>query len=327
MKRIFLYWGPHKLHKEWGELVCERSIPIIPRWLPHSWRFVMPITQCFSLLTTLRTPRADTYFLEGFNCIIPAYLKKRQGTKIIMINSDTTFLLAPQWKGLKRWFYERTIKSVDGMISTSAYVKEGADRCHTVPNRIVHPYVDERFFSLKTDPSSTTLIQVGGLRDSKGTDLLLATYDLLKKKHQLKLILAGPVLETTYAKAAHTPGVTLTGWTDKPEEYLQQAGVYVNLARHEPFGVGVLEAMAAGVVPIVSEQCGVKEVVLQLDPTLVVPLDPAIVAERIAWLQSDIKRKKELSTKARELARLYTKEKCMKEFLAAFTSLEEELHA
>ncbi len=327
MKRVFLYWGPHKLHKEWGELVCDRSIPIIPRFLPHSWRFIMPVTQFFSLLTTLYTPRAETYFLEGFNCIIPAYLKKRQGTKIIMINSDTTFLLAPHWTGIKRWFYQRTIKSVDGMISTSAYVKEGADRCLNVPNKIVFPYVDERFFSLKTNPSSDTIIQVGGLRDSKGTDLLLETYELLKKNSSLKLILAGPVLETRYAKANEQSGVTVTGWTNKPEDYLQQAGVYVNLARHEPFGIGVLEAMAAGIVPIVSEHCGVKDVVAQLDAKLIVPLEPAVVAERITWLQSDLKHKKTLAKKARELARLYTKERCMKEFLAAFTALEEELHA
>ncbi len=324
MKRVFLYWGPHKLHAEWGHLVCEKSVAIIPRWLPHSWRFVMPVTQFFSLIMALFTPRADTYFLEGFNCIIPAYLKKRKGTKIIMINSDTTTLLAPQWKGLKGWFYRRMMPAVDGMISTSPYVKELADKEHRVPNQIVYPYVDERFFSLKAGKNNN-FIQIGGLRDSKGTDILLEVFKELQPRLKNKLFLAGPVLENRYKDASQEAGVQVTGWTDQPEMYLKQAGIYVNLARHEPFGVSVLEGMAAGLIPLVSEYCGVKEAVAAVDPRLVVPLDKNVIRERLLWIIQH-PRRKELALKARKIAKKYTKEACMKSFLIAFTALEEEIH-
>ena len=326
MKRVFIYWGPHLLHWEWGQLVCDKSVAIIPRFLPHSWRFITPITQFFSVLSALYTPRADTYFLEGFNCIIPAWLHKRKGTKIIMINSDTTFIVSKDWRGIKQWLFRKLLPSVDGMISTSTYIKEIADKAHKVPNYVVNPYVGAKFFNVKSR-GGNNLIQIGGLRDGKGTDLLLKTFDLVRKKLHNKLICAGPVLEKQYAKAYQDNHITVTGWTDKPEIFLAQAGYYVNLSRHDSFGVSVLEAMAAGVIPIVSEQCGAKDVVRQLDTGLIVPLDPKRAAQAILSLEKNPKKKQELSVKGRILAKTYTREKCMKQFLLAFTKLEEEMHA
>jgi len=322
MKRIFLYWGPHRLHKEWGQLVADKSIAIIPRWLPHRWRFITSITQFFSLISTIYTPRANTYFLEGFNCIIPAYLKKRKGSKIIMINSDTTFIVSKEWKGLKKKIFDKMLPSVDGMISTSEYIKSIADRTYKVPNYVVNPYVDDKFFMVRGEGNA--LIQIGGLRDGKGTDLLLQTFEIVKKKLHNKLICAGPILETKYKLSDED--ITVTGWTDKPEIFLSKAGYYVNLSRHDSFGVSVLEAMAAGVIPIVSDKCGAKEVVGKLDKSLIVPLDPKIAAAKILALENNPKLKKSLIEEGRIIARAYTKQKCMKNFLEAFTKLESELH-
>ena len=45
------------------------------------------------------------------------------------------------------------------------------------------------------------------------------------------------------------------------------ASVYLHPGRGDAFPLSVLEAMAAGLVPIVSEWTGAKEVVEQVDPT------------------------------------------------------------
>jgi len=325
MKRTFVYWGPHRLHIEWGRLVADQNVAIIPRFLPHRWRFIMPITQFFSLLSSLYTPTADTYFLEGFNCIIPAWMKKKGRSKIIMINSDTTFVVSKDWKGLKKWVFNKLLPSVDGMISTSTFIKDIADKTYKVPNYVVNPYVDSKFFRIKS--GGNNIIQIGGLRDGKGTDLLLKTFDIVRKKLGNKLICAGPVLEKQYAKVYQDKDVKVTGWTDEPEKYLKQSGYYVNLSRHDSFGVSVLEALAAGVIPIVSDKCGAKEVVEKLDASLVVPLDPKMAAGVILKLEKDPKRKKALVLRGRILAKAYTREKCMKNFLTAFTKLESEINA
>lgn len=316
MKRVFLYWGPHKLHMEWGQLISDKQIAIIPRWLPHKWRFIRPITQFFSVLSALYTPRADTYFLEGFMCIIPAYLRKRKDTKIIVINSDTTFLYAPKWKGFKGWIYRKMLPHIDGFISTSTLMRDYADQHHKVPNWIASPYVDERFFRYKADKGDV-MIQIGGLRESKGIDMAIE----VQKELGNRLILAGPVLEKKYENVKDIEDIEVTGWTDSPEVYLQQAGIYINFAQLEPFGVGVLEGMAAGLIPLVSEHCGVKDAVEAVDHRLVVPLDKKVIVNRLKWLMGSEERAM-LSARAKRVASRYTKDESMKQFLQAFTQVE-----
>ena len=63
--------------------------------------------------------------------------------------------------------------------------------------------------------------------------------------------------------------------------HVSNSCLYVHMARGDAFPVSVLEMMAAGLPTIVSEWTGSREAVEQVDPSLVVPLDPRVAADRI----------------------------------------------
>jgi len=94
----------------------------------------------------------------------------------------------------------------------------------------------------------------------------------------------------------------------------------MNTARIEPFGVNIVEAMCAGLAPLVSKHCGAAELVRKVDPWLVTSLDPKKIAQKAAALQKGDK-KKRLGKKARKVGMQYTKEKSIREFKKAYTAL------
>jgi glycosyltransferase involved in cell wall biosynthesis len=64
---------------------------------------------------------------------------------------------------------------------------------------------------------------------------------------------------------------------------LARAALYVHCSRGDAFPGSSIEAMIAGLVPLVSEWTGTKQLVEQVDARLVVPLDSVEIAGRIAW--------------------------------------------
>jgi glycosyltransferase involved in cell wall biosynthesis len=79
--------------------------------------------------------------------------------------------------------------------------------------------------------------------------------------------------------------------------------VYLHPARFESFGLSVVEAMAAGLIPIVTEMTGSKDLVKKVDSSLIVPVDVnAISAKIVEVLSMDIKEKEALSRRAKQVA-------------------------
>lgn len=79
-------------------------------------------------------------------------------------------------------------------------------------------------------------------------------------------------------RARAAPNVRLTGRLSDEEldDLLRRASVYVQASRHEGFGMGVAEAMLAGVVPVVTDAGALPEVVG--DAGIVVAAEPEAIA-------------------------------------------------
>lgn len=58
-----------------------------------------------------------------------------------------------------------------------------------------------------------------------------------------------------WARSEQVPALTFAGWTDHVVEELAGAGMFLAPATAEPFGLGVVEAMAAG-IPVVASAAG-----------------------------------------------------------------------
>ena len=114
----------------------------------------------------------------------------------------------------------------------------------------------------------------------KGIDLLLSVFQEIKNEFpEAHLTIVGQVTELIMNDLRQTYPVKLldsihfAGKADNLEPYIAQSSIYLHLARGEAFGSAVIEAMAGGLIPIVSEWTGAKEVVEKVDKRLIVPLN------------------------------------------------------
>lgn len=327
-KTVFLYWGPHPLHLQWGKLVSNKQVSIVPKFFTPPMKANTILTQISALFRSVIVPKADVYFIEGLVCLLPAAIRGGKKAKIIMINSDTFFFNYSRSKGLSKWIYKKYLKRIDGIISTSELMKKEAQKYTKVPNEVVYPYVAQKFFKFHAKLASKDIVYVGGLNHGKGIDILISAFEKIEKKHKNTLTLVGVVDEESAVKAAlNNKSILLTRKrTKEPEKYFSAAGNYINAARIEPFGINVLEAMAVGIPPIVSKNCGAAEIVKNISPKLVIPPNPALIEFSFNWLNSNISRKKQLGKNARKLAENFDEKNCMKAFLSKFKLILVEVH-
>ena len=103
---------------------------------------------------------------------------------------------------------------------------------------------------------------------------------------------------------------------------MKKCSVYVNAARMEPFGINVIEGMCAGLIPVVTENVGAKDVVQRLEPSLIVKTDPKRIAEKVIEIfgMSHIE-KVALSKKAKKIGSGFNKKKGMAEFERSFWNI------
>ena len=322
MRIVFVYWGPHPIHKTVVKSVTNEAYSYLPNLLLNRFKDKPPLAhQLLSLISNLEIPQADVYILEGMACL-PAILTKRKKAKIISLNADNFFYKLLGYKGYKRSIYSWYASQIDGLLSISNYAKEFADKCLQVPNEVFSLGIKEKFFSLKADLTQKTIgALLCTLTYLKGVDIALKSFNKLENGY--KLLLMGPLKENIQELREYQDNhqVTVTGWTEEPEKNLLKCGTYINPARFEPFGLNIIEAMAVGIPPIVTHFCGAKEAVEKVSKDLVVAPEASQIAAKIKWLNSDLARKQQLGEKSRLIAADYTEEKSISSFKKAFNNL------
>jgi glycosyltransferase involved in cell wall biosynthesis len=93
--------------------------------------------------------------------------------------------------------------------------------------------------------------------------------------------------------------VQLTGWTDEVAELLATLDLFVSPARSEPFGLSIVEAMAAGVPVIATMSEGAREIIDAGDSGCLVPMgDVEALAKAIADLLDDANERERLARNA-----------------------------
>nr|WP_240454781.1 glycosyltransferase [Caulobacter sp. 17J65-9] len=134
---------------------------------------------------------------------------------------------------------------------------------------------------------------LGRLHPNKGFDLLVEAAALMRDRGvEFILEIAGEgdergALEAQIARHGLRDVVRLTGWTDKPEAFLAGLDLFVLSSRVEPFGLVLVEAMAAG-TPIVSTDIDGPGQILRGDlGVLTPPEDPVGLAYAISGALAD----------------------------------------
>jgi glycosyltransferase involved in cell wall biosynthesis len=149
-------------------------------------------------------------------------------------------------------------------------------------------------------------LYVGRLAAGKGIEFLL---DAARQLERLHVVLVGPddghgVLEQVERARMDTNRVHALGPVDDPLPLYGDADVFVLASSGESFGMAAAEAAAAGTPVVVSDRCGIAEVLG--DGAVVVPCEAVAVRDAVERVISDRLLRERLSAGALEAARSHS---------------------
>jgi glycosyltransferase involved in cell wall biosynthesis len=187
-------------------------------------------------------------------------------------------------------------------------------RVQTRPNGFPAPAEggnDELRSRLGLGPDDKLVLSVGRISFKKGLDLLLDAVAALADVH---LAIVGPddgdgtlaTLEQRRAELGVEDRVHFVGTLDttRPCDVYGGADVFVLASRNESFGIVAAEAVACAVPTVVTDQCGVAEILG--DAALVVPCDTEAIRAAIEQVLTTPDLRARLATAGPEVARAYS---------------------
>lgn len=161
------------------------------------------------------------------------------------------------------------------------------------------------------DSKQGIILYLGRIHKIKGLDLLAKAFaDLSKHLNNIKLVIVGPddgylsAFKELIKELEIEELVLLSGpvyGRDKLKAYVD-ADVYVLPSVYEIFGITVLEACACGTPVIVTDRCGIADVI-DAQAGLVVSCDKEELSNRILYMLGDDKMRLRFGDKGRLLVR------------------------
>jgi len=323
-KKVAYILQGHKINREWAKSLNAEFIETFasgqvgnnPTWK----RLLRAFLTCFAFF---KIPKdADALFVEEGLGIFPAYLflKLRKNKKgVVLLSGQLPYYLNDKNSGIFYKFRKpiwKIINSFDGIIVKSPITY---DLVHVEDKKkkIVYSHMDNnKLFKIKKHQDN--IISIGKVEYRKGNDLMLNVFKEIKKDFpntRYYLLGKGELPE-------EVEGVKKVGYTKEIEKYLEKSSIMLHLSRADAFPLAVLEAMASGVVPIISEKVGTKEILKKVDPSLIVKNKEEATKKAKELLNYNKKLNKLSKLCKKEVAKL-TKEKQIKKFQDAFWSFVE----
>jgi hypothetical protein len=148
-------------------------------------------------------------------------------------------------------------------------------------------------------PERPTVICGARIHPNKGIDTLVhATASVREQIPNVRVLVAGHVQqgsESYMERLTRLVGerdlesnVEFTGFVEDPHGLWRTASVYVQPSRVEPFGLGVLEAMAEATPVIATRIGGLREIIIEGESGLLVePDDPLALADALVRVLTD----------------------------------------
>ncbi len=178
------------------------------------------------------------------------------------------------------------------------------------------------------DENTKNILAVGRLTYQKGFDLLLESWvEVNKLMPDWKLTIVGEGEDraklTEFIKINKlTDCVELIGNTDNVSEYYKQAQIFCLSSRFEGFGMVLIEALSFG-LPIVSFDCevGPAEILEDTGSILVPENDIILLTSSLVELMRDDERRKVISLRSKEKAKIYQPHNIIKQWDAEIKKL------
>jgi glycosyltransferase involved in cell wall biosynthesis len=178
-----------------------------------------------------------------------------------------------------------------------------------LPNAIKY----NRFYSnVEKRQEKLTIINVGNFLPKKNPKLAVMVAEiLLQREIDFKMILVGDGDQKTeiekYIKQNNLADYfELPGFVDDVENWLSQSDIYLHTAIYEPFGLVLIEAMAAGLPVVALDGLGNRDIIEQgKNGFIIKDQDPNLFTDHIFELKTDKKRYSEMSQYCQIFAKQY----------------------
>lgn len=263
---------------------------VLPRWLEtHSPGTLRPISRGFyrNFRRGINGQPFDAVWIHGYSTVnaFHAMLAAKALGIPVLVRSDSWLgdrSRSPLKLLLKRGFFRTLSGFVDGILSVGT--RNSEYWAHYMGDKFpifVMPYaVNNEFFARRTaeastrrtelqhelglDPARPVILYASKLQKRKHCDHLLEAYIQLRQQTQLspQLLIVGDgekrqQLEER-ARSSGVDGIHFVGFRNQSElpRFFDLSTMFVLPARHEPWGLIVNEAMAAGKPVIASDQVG-----------------------------------------------------------------------
>lgn len=171
-----------------------------------------------------------------------------------------------------------------------------------------------------------SFVAVGELISRKGYSNLIKAFNKLSQKAQLFILGEGPIRKELKELAISldiNDKVHLIGHKNNPYKYMYNSLAFVHPALWEGFGIVIIEAMACGIVPIVTK-CpgGAKEIIdNNKNGLLVEPNNITELSKAMSFLLQNKEKNKKMSRAARDKALLFSSKKIVAQYEKAFKNL------
>ena len=175
---------------------------------------------------------------------------------------------------------------------------------------VIHNGIDLTRFAARAQPPhlKSRIGMIGHLAEIKGQEEFIRAAAIVLADHDdVEFVIAGEYksksgenrrrLETLIADLK--VNVRLLGWVEDIPELLSTLDLFVSPARSEPFGLSMVEAMAAGVPVIATRSEGAREIVSDGETGRLVPVnEPQALARAISEVLADENGREQLSQQA-----------------------------
>ena len=183
----------------------------------------------------------------------------------------------------------------DLILTNSYYTRETILRQYGLDARVCYLGVDEGRFQPLYIQKEDFILSVGAIHGVKGFDFLISSISRIDKKIRPRVLLVGNSCDQKEKEylthLALKKGVDLEIKIFITDDELitlyNKAKVFVYASYLEPFGLGVLEAMACGTPVVAVKEGGVREIVIDGMTGILVDRDEKLFADAVESLLID----------------------------------------
>ena len=338
--------GPHIMHGRLAKSVNAifEKIDKYKVWNDGNYSKIFTIYAWIYNAFAFKNIKQYDLFLVSGPHISPVLMKifrlNKKQKILVHLGDETMYFLFDKWYGkIMQKFLVLILNKYDALLCEGQMATDLA-KLNGINTKTYTTYLgvpnERHSVLLKLNPQLTknTFITIasgpsGWRTYYKGIDLMITSYsNAFKSNHKMEYIIVGEwdlklqIELTSKLSIECKNSIHFVGQTKEIDKYLSEATFYFHTARGDAFPTVVLEAMAAGLIPLVSEWTGSKEVVVKLNKDLIVSLDENQISEKLINLSKmPIEQRKELSFEAKEISKNFTEDFALQHYQDTFNQI------